>query len=196
LKRALVAFAAALVLSACEEPPLREIDAAGAALERAREGGAELFAPERFREAAVALDIARARLKDRDYRAALSAAADAGEKSRTALEAAEAGKALARSSAESALAEVGVLLEDCAAARREALRSRVPERALAAVDAEVESSRAAAALAAEALRRGAIADALRTASDLQAAAASLPGRYRAAAEEQGRARPRRPSRAR
>jgi hypothetical protein len=66
-----------LALCACDQPPTKEISAAEAQIEEARQAGAERFVPDRWREAQGALATARAKVQAKDYRAALSAANDA-----------------------------------------------------------------------------------------------------------------------
>ena len=181
--RALVATLAVVALVACGEPPTREIEAARAALTRARDAGAERFAPERFRAAATALDTAQSKLEAKDYRAALSAAADAGEKSRSALQAAEAARTLAKSAAETSVVEVQALFDDVKAVRDEAANAKVPEKAFEDLDPQLEEAQRAASAISETLAQGHFAEAQKAATELRAKAADLPDRYRQAVED-------------
>lgn len=138
---ALLTFVA-LLATACDEPPKREIQAAEAALDKARQAEAERFAPERFREAQSALDNARQQVQARDYRGALSSANAAAERSRAAATAAVAARTLARSAAEVALAELQAVLDDVAAVRQEAEEAKLPAEAFAEVEPRLESLKA------------------------------------------------------
>jgi hypothetical protein len=85
---------AAASLTACAEPPTREINQAQGALDAARAAGAELYAKAEFEAADTALRRAHAAVDERDYRQALSFALDARERARAA--AREASEARAR----------------------------------------------------------------------------------------------------
>ena len=50
-----------LALSACDQPPTKEIAAAEAQIEQARQAGAERFAPDRWREALTNRPVAPTR---------------------------------------------------------------------------------------------------------------------------------------
>ncbi len=76
----------------CESPPTKELTIAEAALQRALDGDAEVFALSTLDEAEAALAAARQNVKQREYRAALSAALDSTQKSRQALSETEAAK--------------------------------------------------------------------------------------------------------
>jgi hypothetical protein len=180
--RILATVLAAVAFVACEEPPIREIEAAHAALDRARQAGAAIYAPERFREAAAALETARAKVGEKEYRAALSAAADAGEKSKAALQAAEAARVVAKGSAETALVEVQGLFDEIGAVREQAAEARVPPKAFADLDHVMEAARRSSETVAEAIGRGDFLEARKAAADLKAKAADLPDRFRQAAE--------------
>lgn len=171
-----------LALSACDEPPTREIDAARSALDRARRAGADLYAPERFREAAAALDAARDKIGAKDYRAALSAATDAGEKSKAALQAAEAARILARASAETTLREVAALFDEIKATGDEAVAGRAPARVLAELSPAVEAAHRTADAIAETIRRGDFPEAQRAAADLKIGVATLADQFRRAVD--------------
>ena len=70
--KALVALTAALVLSACAQPPTKELEIAAARIAAAEDAGAALFAPERLGEATRALrEAERLTKEDHRYREAL-----------------------------------------------------------------------------------------------------------------------------
>jgi hypothetical protein len=197
--RVLTSALLVLGLASCGEPPTREIEAARSALARARDAGAERFAPEPFREAAAALDTAQRKLEAKDYRAALSAAADAGEKSRGALQAAQTGRALAKTAAETSVVEVQALFDDIGAAKDEATDARVPEKAFDDLEGELDEARRALGAIGETLAQGDFAEAQKAARELKAKTADLPDRYRRAIEDwksshvrRGSAKPRKP----
>jgi hypothetical protein len=180
--RTLTAVLAALALAACDEPPTREIDAARSALDRARQGGADRYVPERFREAAEALDAAQDKVDAQDYRGALSAATDADEKSRAALKAAEAARVVARAAAETALVEAEALLEEIQTLRDQAAGAGVPAAAFAALDPATDAARQTSAAVVEAIHRGDFAAAQRGATDLKRGVATIADRFRAAVD--------------
>ena len=180
--RALCAVLGGLFLAACEEPPLREVDAAEAALAQARSSGAERFATERFNEAQAAIKGARQKLEQRDYRGALSAASDGVEKSTGAARAAEAAKAQARAAAEAAVAETRSLLEEVKSVRDKAAEAKVPDKAFGSLQAALDEANSTAAVIAAAIERGDFVAGRDMAVDLRAKIATLPGLYRHALE--------------
>ena len=126
---------AALVAAGCDQPPVKEIAAAAQQVERARAAGAERYAPERWKQAETALGLARERLEGRDYRSALSAANDAGESARLAIEATGPAKSAARQNSEVAIVEVRTMLDRATVERTAALKAGVPKASLATLDA-------------------------------------------------------------
>ncbi|MEO5820180.1 MAG: DUF4398 domain-containing protein [Vicinamibacteraceae bacterium] len=92
----------AVLLTACAEPPTREISQAQGALDAARAAGAEAYARPEFQAADAALKKAHDAVTERDYRQALSFALDAREQARIA--AREASTARARAATDVALA--------------------------------------------------------------------------------------------
>jgi hypothetical protein len=75
---------AAAAMTACAEPPTREINQAQGALDAARAAGAETYARTEFQAADTALRRAHEAVGERDYRQALSFALDARERARAA----------------------------------------------------------------------------------------------------------------
>lgn len=130
-----VVLIAALAAAACDQPPVKEIAAAEQQVERARAVGAERHAPERWKQAQTALTLARQRLEGRDFRGALSAANDAAESARVAIENTGPAKSAARNAAEIAIGEVRTMLDRATAERTAALKAGVPRGSLAALDA-------------------------------------------------------------
>lgn len=125
----------ALLAAACDQPPVKEIAAAEQQVARARAEGADQYAPEQLKEAEAALVVARDRLRERDYRAALSAANDAAEGARLAVAAAGPARAAARKQVEVAIVEVRTMLDRASEERTAALKAGVPKASLAALDA-------------------------------------------------------------
>jgi hypothetical protein len=85
----------AVIVTACAEPPTREISQAQGALDAARAAGAEAYARTEFHAADAALKKAHASVVERDYRQALSYALEAREQARTAAREASAARARA-----------------------------------------------------------------------------------------------------
>jgi hypothetical protein len=132
MKRVLLVMAA-LTVVACDQPPVKEIEAAEQQVERARSERADQYAPERYNQAVAALETARTKLRERDYRAALSAANDAAESARVAVEATGPAVAAARKENELAFLEVTTALERAGVERDAAVKAGVPKSALAPI---------------------------------------------------------------
>jgi hypothetical protein len=101
-RHAVALLVGAVALTACAEPPTREINQAQGALDAARAVGAEAYARTEFQAADAALKKAHAAVAERDYRQALGFALDAREQARAA--AREAAAAKARAATEVSLA--------------------------------------------------------------------------------------------
>lgn len=181
--RSLPLLFAALLAGACGEPPTKEIAAAETQIEEARKEGAERYAADRWREATSALTAARAKVEQKDYKGALSAANDAAEKARSARSAATAAKVVARGTAETSLTEVAVLFEEVEAIRQEATAAKVPEEAFAELQPKLEEVGQARERASATLERGDLLEAQKAAAELKAMAAPLPGLFRQAQEK-------------
>lgn len=140
----------ALAAIGCSEPPAREMHHAQGAIEAARAAGAEIYAPEEFREAEQALKESESSVTQRDYRLALRYALDARERAYEAARATANRKAEARGEAERALvaAENSVTLARERLATAQAARARAADlaplrRALDQADDTLQKARAA-----------------------------------------------------
>jgi hypothetical protein len=141
---------AALLTSACSEPPYKEMHQAQGALDAARAAGAEIFANTEYRDAQQALDQSQQAVTQRDYRLALRYALDARERAQDAARAAADHKAEARSrsehamlAAEAALRDADVRLEAARAARLKARDVMTARRATENARDTLQKARAA-----------------------------------------------------
>ena len=167
-----------LALCACDQPPAKEIAAAEAQIEEARQAGAERFAPDRWREAQAALATARAKVQEKDYRAALSAANDAAEKGRLAVQGVATAKAHSVRAAELAQKEIGIFLEEIEQARQEALVAKIPDEAFVDVEPRLAEVRDGLQRVSDTLQKGDVLEAQKAAAELRAQAADLPAAFR------------------
>lgn len=184
------ACATLVFLYGCSQPPLKEIAAAEELLERARASGAGRYAPDRLTEAEAAIALARARVEQKDYRSALSAALDAAEKSRQASSAAAAARAAARRAAEKALADARTALARADDLRRRAAAAGVPDRAFADPARAAEDVRHRVESVSAALAKDDLPEAQQQAVELQKRAAELTERFQAAQRRWQSTRPR------
>jgi hypothetical protein len=173
---------AAGLAGACGEPPTREIAAAAAQIEDARKEGAERYAADRWMEANAALEAARARAQQKDYKGALSAANDAAEKARAARTGATVAKTVARGAAETTMTEVAVMLEEIDVLRQQAADAKVPDEAFADLQPKREEAAQARDRVSATLAGGDLLEAQRAAAELKASVAPLPGLFRQAQE--------------
>lgn len=173
-----VVLIAALAAAACDQRPVKEIAAAEQQVERARGVGAERYAPERWKEAEAALTLARQRLEDRDYRGALSAANDAAESARVAIENTGPAKAAARNAAELAVGEVRTMLDRATAERTAAVKAGVSRGSLAALDARAQRAAEQLSVAVRQLGAGKLDDVEPLLAELRTEVTPLPDLYR------------------
>jgi hypothetical protein len=100
-----VAASLALLLSACSEPPQKEIDQAQAAIDAAKAAGAGTYAPEEYNAAVTALQKSHDAVDQRDYREALNYAIDARQRASEAATQAGIAKAHIRAADEKLVTE-------------------------------------------------------------------------------------------
>ena len=177
------------VMLACDQPPAKEIGAAEAALAQARASQAHRYAPERLKEAEAALDTARRKVEEKDYRSALSSAMEAAERSRAAAQAAAAAKMVVRSAAEVARAEVQAALDDVQAVRDEAAAAKIPQEAFAELEPLAREIEAGVATVTAHLDAQELLEAQAAAAALKPQAARLPALYRQAIADWNAAHP-------
>jgi Domain of unknown function (DUF4398) len=183
------AFAAALAVAGCGDPPDKEIQQAQGAIDAARAAGADEYATAEFAAAQAALKRANDAVEQRDYRLALNNALDARDRAQNAAKQAADGKAVARTEAEHALGMTTNALNDAHVRLRSAERNRGAARLLAGprqvIDdadtalqkARAEFTRADYRAVVETLRE--TASRLRSAAhDLEAAGPTAPRRKR------------------
>jgi HEPN domain-containing protein len=168
------------LLGACQQPPTREIAAAEAQMEQARQAGADRYAPGQWREAQQALDQARAKVQSGDYRSALSSANEAADKARAAARASAPAKGVVKSSTEMTQAEIRSTLDELASIRQAGISAQVPDEAFGELDQRTEEARDASQRVAEMLEHGDVMDAQKAAAELKARVAPLPEAYREA----------------
>lgn len=137
-RHAWMVLAASLLAAGCDKPPTKQIEAAEAQVEAARQQGAGKYAPARLKEAEEALKTARENVEDSDYRAALASANQAAERARSAVQAMAAARALARGQAQVAEAEVRAVLDELDVIAQEAAAAKVPEEAFADLTPRVQ----------------------------------------------------------
>ena len=172
----------ALLLCSCEQPPDKEVAAAEKQVEKARKAGAEQYAPARLHEAETAMQDARRKIAEKDYRGALSAASDAADKARGAAKAASAAQALTRGAAELAQAEARIALDEAAQVKAEAIQARVPEAAFAELEPRAQKLAQDLEAAAATLKRGELLEAQKVSAAIKTEALALSAQYRGAVE--------------
>jgi hypothetical protein len=108
-----VCFMAALtIVSACGEPPEKEMQQAQGAIDAARAVGADQYAHDEFVAAQDTLKRAREAIDQRDYRLALNHALDSRERAQNAARIAADQRGAARADADRAIADAAAALAD------------------------------------------------------------------------------------
>jgi hypothetical protein len=138
-------LAAALLFSACADPPNKEMDQAQGAIDAARAAGADRYAGSEYTAATTALKNANDAVTQRDYRLALNYALDSREHAQNAAREAADTKARLRAEVEREMADIATLLARANNALATAQRGRGPRRGvqeqaqeIAAVNIEVQ----------------------------------------------------------
>lgn len=138
---------AALVITACGDPPNKEMDQAQGAIDAARAAGADRYAATEYTAATGALKRSQDAVALRDYRQALNEALDSREHAQNAAREAADTKAQVRGEVERDMAQIAALIAEANMRLAAATRARVPRRvldgprqALAAVDESVQKA--------------------------------------------------------
>ncbi|MBM3818802.1 MAG: DUF4398 domain-containing protein [Acidimicrobiia bacterium] len=141
----------ALAMSACAEPPHKEMDQAQGAIDAARAAGAERYATGEYTAATTALENSNDAVAARDYRLALNYALESAEHAQNAARLAANTKAQVRAEVERSMAEIAALLAQ-ANMRLPAARRRLPARTLRQPSADIASANADVQEAGEAVK--------------------------------------------
>ena len=138
---------AALVITACGDPPNKEMDQAQGAIDAARAAGADRYAAAEYTAATDALKRSQAAVAQRDYRQALNEALDSREHAQNAAREGADNKAQVRGEVERDMAQIAALIAEANRRLAAAARARVPRRILdgprqdlAAVDESVQKA--------------------------------------------------------
>jgi hypothetical protein len=141
---------AAVLVTACGDPPNKEMDQAQGAIDAARAAGADRYATTEYTAATDALTRAQDAVGQRDYRQALNEALDSREHAQNAAREAADTKAQLRGEVEREMAQIAALIAEANTRLAAATRARVPRRVLdgprtelAVVDDSVQKAGAA-----------------------------------------------------
>jgi len=130
MRRLAAAVGTLVFLTACSEPPQKEIDRAQGAIEAARAAGADQYATESFTAATTAMQQTHEAVEQRDYRLALSRAVDANERALEAARQAADGKVLVRGAAEATIGRALTAARQLTEQIKVAESARIPARDL------------------------------------------------------------------
>jgi hypothetical protein len=148
---ALACIAAALLCSACAEPPSKEMDQAQGAIDAARAAGADRYATTEYTAAVDALKNANNAVTVGDYRLALNFALESREQATNAARGAADTKARVRAEVERGITDVTALIAQARTQLTAAERARVARRLLQQPRAELTAAEAALQKAGEAV---------------------------------------------
>lgn len=145
----------ALTVTACGDPPDKEIQQARGAIDAARAVGADQYATEEFEAAQRALASANEAVVQRDYRLALNNALDARDRAQTAARQAADAKAKARVEADRAVTEAATSVAEAVARLKAAESARAAPRVLTELRRAIAGAEQALQEARADLERGA-----------------------------------------
>jgi hypothetical protein len=143
VRRLTIGLLLLLFAAGCSEPPQKEIDQAQAAVDAARAGGADKYAPDDYTAATTALQKAHEAVDQRDYRQALSYAIDARQRAADATRQAEGGKTRAHRAADALVTDCSARISQLDTDIRVAASLHVPPKALRPARAELAGARTA-----------------------------------------------------
>jgi hypothetical protein len=145
---------AALVVTACGDPPNKEMDQAQGAIDAARAAGADRYATDEYTAATAALKRSQDAVAQRDYRQALNEALDSREHAQNAAREAADTKAQVRIEVERDMAQIAALIAQANTRLAAAARGRVPRRVLDASREELAAVDESVQKAGEAMKTG------------------------------------------
>lgn len=148
----LASITATLVLSACAEPPHKEMDQAQGAIDAARAAGAERYAVGEYGAATLALKNSNEAVAAGDYRLALNHALESLEQAQNAARTAADTKARFRSEVERDMTDIAALLAVASTRRTAASRARVPARQLVPATQAIDTANTQVQEAGEAIK--------------------------------------------
>lgn len=128
----------AFALSACAEPPNKEMGQAQGAIDSARAAGADRYAADEYTAATKALQQANDAVAQRDYRSALNFAIESREHAQSAAREASDARVRARGQVENSMADVAALLAEASTRVSAAEHSRLPRRTVRQAQLELE----------------------------------------------------------
>jgi Domain of unknown function (DUF4398) len=117
-----------ILLSACAEPPSKEMNQAQGAIDGAKAAGADAFATTELNAAIDALRRSEEAVTQRDYRLALSLAIESRERAQAATKAAVNARAKARGDIEGQIGQASTLLAQARQRLRDPDVARLPRR--------------------------------------------------------------------
>jgi hypothetical protein len=117
-------------VTACAEPPHKEMNQAQGAIDAARAAGAEQYGPQELAAAVDLLARSEQAVANRDYRLALSLAIDSRQRAQDAARAAVNSRARARGNAERTVAELNMLLIQVKGRFEQPAVTKLPRRVL------------------------------------------------------------------
>jgi hypothetical protein len=123
----------ALAVTACAEPPTKEMDQAQGAIDAAQAAGASEYAAQELLAARTSLEKSHDAAGQRDYRLALNYALDARERAQDAARQAADEKARARGAAEKALQAVELAFVESRELARKARQAQLAPSAISAL---------------------------------------------------------------
>jgi hypothetical protein len=138
--RAFVLLLTLFLVSACAEPPSKEMHQAQGAIDAARAAGAEQYGAEQLKAAVDALAQADVAVTANDYRLALANALNSREHAQNAAKTAVDARARARGDAERELAEATALVERADTRLKAPDTARLPARVVAPVRKTVDAA--------------------------------------------------------
>jgi hypothetical protein len=144
-------LAAACLVSACADPPNKEIDQAQGAIDAARAAGGERYATVEYTAATASLKSANEAVTQGDYRLALNHALESREHAQNAAREAADGKARTGAEVEREMAQIAALLAQASTRLTAAQRARGPAR-LRQPAAEIEAVNAVVQKAGEQIK--------------------------------------------
>ncbi|NOT27129.1 MAG: DUF4398 domain-containing protein [Acidobacteria bacterium] len=144
----------AVLVSACAEPPSKEMDQAQGAIDAARAAGADRYATTEYSAATDALNKANEAVAVRDYRLALNYALESREYAQNAARAGAETQAKVRAGVERSTTEISALMATARARLMTAREARVAARLLTEPTASVTAAEAALQKSGEAVAAG------------------------------------------
>ena len=171
------------VVASCAKPPTQELDAAKTAVAAAKQGEADVYAPETFRSATNALNDANSKIEQKDYEGAKASAIQAKELADRSKSEADNSKQQTRDEAQAIINRVAAGLSDARSSIDQAPKGKGADEDLDQLRADLSQGETSLSDARNSINTGKFKDALAQARSAEGKLSQVQGSVQTAMQK-------------